>query len=182
MSPTGRVHRVVDSPVGPLTLVWDPAAGSDRDGADRDGADRDGGALAGCWVHDQRERPSSPEFGVPGSHPGLDAAAAQLAEYFAGTRRDFDVPLVPGSTPFGRDVAAALRAVPYGATTSYGELAAAVGRPKAAQAVGTANARNPLSFFVPCHRVVPAGGAVVGEDEGARRKRWLQALERDLDG
>lgn len=164
MTPAGRVHTVVESPLGPLTLVWDPAAG----------------ALAGCWVHDQRERPASPVFGVPGSHPGLDAAAAQLAEYFAGTRREFDVPLVPGSTAFGRDVAAALRAVPYGATASYGELAAAVGRPSAARAVGTANARNPLSLFVPCHRVVPAGGTVVGDGEGARRKRWLQALEKDL--
>ena len=164
-----RTYTVVDSPLGPLTLGWEPAGGPGHDG----------GALAGCWVHDQRERPASPVFGVEGSDPGLDAAAAQLAEYFAGTRRDFDVPLASGTTPFGRDVAAALRAVPYGATTSYGELAAVVGRPKAARAVGTVNARNPLSLFVPCHRVVPAGGAVVGDGEGARRKRWLQALEKD---
>ena len=154
-----RIHDVVDSPIGPLTLVW--------------GRD----ALRGCFVHDQRERPDDPAFGRLGRAAELDAVATQLAEYFAGERRCFDVPVEPDGTAFRSAVWAALREVPYGATTSYGALARAVGRPDAARAVGAANGANPVSILVPCPRVVAASGRVVGDGPGARRKRRLQAFE-----
>ena len=157
---TSRVHHVVDSPIGPLTLVWG------------------GDALRGCWVHDQRERPDDPAFGRYGRSAELDAVAAALAQYFAGERRGFDdVPVEPEGTAFRRAVWGALREIPYGATTSYGALAVAVGRPAATRAVGSANAVNPVSILVPCHRVVNARHLVVGDGPGARRKRRLQAFE-----
>jgi methylated-DNA-[protein]-cysteine S-methyltransferase len=159
-----RYHRVVSSPLGPLTLTWDDEVG----------------ALRGLHVHDQRERGADPAFGEPddGRCAPLDDLVAELDEYFAGRRREFDTPVAPPGTPFAREVAEALRAVPYGSTTTYGALAAAIGRPKAAQAVGTANARNPISLLVPCHRVLTAGGLPSGGGPGIARKQWLQALER----
>lgn len=159
-----RCHRVVDSPLGPLTLTWEDEVG----------------ALRGLHVHDQRERPADPAFGLPddGACAALDTLAGELDEYFAGRRREFTTPVAPGGTEFARAVAAALQDVPYGTTTTYGALAAAIGRPKAAQAVGTANARNPISLLVPCHRVLTAAGEPSGGGPGIARKRWLQDLER----
>ena len=88
------------------------------------------------------------------------------------------MPVEPPGTPFARAVFAALTEVPYGGVTTYGALAAAIGRPKAAQAVGTANARNPVSLLVPCHRVVNAAGHPSGGGPGIARKRLLLSLER----
>lgn len=104
-------------------------------------------------------------------------AAAELEEYFSGRRRDFSVPLSPHGTPFQLAVWEALRRVPYGQTRTYGEIAAAVGRPGAARAVGMANYDNPLLIFTPCHRVVGKGGALTGFACGLEVKRWLLALE-----
>ncbi|MFC5138460.1 methylated-DNA--[protein]-cysteine S-methyltransferase [Actinomycetospora rhizophila] len=159
-----RTFRVVDSPIGPLTLTWD--------------ADRD--AVVGLHVHDQRELAPDPAFGTPddGACAGLDDLAGELDEYFAGERRRFAVPVDPPGTPFSRAVFAALSEVPYGEVTTYGALAAAIGRPRAAQAVGTANARNPVSLLVPCHRVVNAAGHPSGGGPGIARKRLLLSLER----
>lgn len=164
MTPSTRRFRVVDSPIGPLTLTWD----DERD------------AVVGVHVHDQREREPDPAFGVPddGACAGLDALAAELDEYFAGERERFSVPVDPPGTAFSRAVWAALAEVPYGSVTTYGALAAAVGKPRAAQAVGTANARNPVSLLVPCHRVVNAAGEPSGGGPGIARKRLLLALER----
>ena len=109
--------------------------------------------------------------------PLLRAAREALLPYFAGERRDFDLPLAPAGTDFQRAVWEALRAIPYGQTRTYGEIAAAVGRPKAVRAVGQANHVNPLPIFIPCHRVVGKGGALTGYAGGLDLKRALLALE-----
>lgn len=105
--------------------------------------------------------------------PVLALAAAQLAEYFDGARRDFDVPLAPRGTGFQRLVWRELAKIPYGETRSYGELARALGRPAASRAVGAANGRNPISILVPCHRVIAGSGALTGYAGGLAAKRWL---------
>src|SRR5687768_5674580 len=86
----------------------------------------------------------------------------QLEEYFAGTRRDFDVPLAPRGTHFQQEVWMALRDIPYGETWTYAKQAVAIGRPSAARAVGAANGRNPIGIVVPCHRVIGADGSLTG--------------------
>jgi len=108
----------------------------------------------------------------------LRAALAQLAEYFAGARRSFDLRLDPRGTPFQRAVWDAVAAIPYGETRSYGELARALGRPAAARAVGAANGANPLAPIIPCHRVVGADGGLTGYGGGLAMKRHLLDLER----
>jgi len=111
----------------------------------------------------------------------LAAAAEALREYFAGTRRDFaDLELAPAGSEFLLRVWQALSAIPYGATASYGELARRIGRPGAARAVGSANARNPLALVVPCHRVIGADGSLTGYAGGTWRKRWLLTHEGAL--
>ena len=147
----------IDSPVGLLRLY----------------ADRE--ALTGVYLPVQ----SAPEARA-GRTPVLALAAAQLAEYFAGARRDFDVPLGPHGTGFQRLVWAELEKIPYGATRSYGELARLLGRPAASRAVGAANGRNPISIFVPCHRVIAGSGALTGYAGGLAAKRWLLAHEARL--
>jgi len=108
--------------------------------------------------------------------PALRSLAAQLGEYFAGVRRDFDLPLDPVGTQFQHMAWAQLRRIPFGETQTYGGQAAAIGRPRAARAVGAANGRNPLSIVVPCHRVVGTRG-LTGFAGGLDRKRFLLALE-----
>jgi methylated-DNA-[protein]-cysteine S-methyltransferase len=120
--------------------------------------------------------------GAPGAGWRRDAApfreaAAQLRAYFAGELRDFDLPLAPRGTDFQRRVWSALREIPYGQTIAYAELAAAVGRPRAARAVGAANGRNPIAVVIPCHRVIGSGGALTGYGGGLARKRLLLDLE-----
>ena len=107
----------------------------------------------------------------------LKQAVRQLAEYFAGTRREFDLPLGMNGTPFQKDVWNALRDIPYGATVSYGDIARAIGRPKAFRAVGQANHVNPISIIVPCHRVVGSSGKLTGYGGGMPAKEFLLALE-----
>ena len=109
--------------------------------------------------------------------PLLRVARTQLLEYLSGARRSFDLPLDPAGTDFQRSVWEALRAIPYGQTRTYGEMAAAVGRPRALRAVGQANHVNPLPIFIPCHRVVGKGGALTGYAGGLDLKRALLALE-----
>jgi methylated-DNA-[protein]-cysteine S-methyltransferase len=104
-------------------------------------------------------------------------ARAQLAEYFAGQRRAFDLPLAMAGSPFQRRVWRALQDIPYGETISYGELARRIGVPSASRAVGVANGRNPVSVIVPCHRVIGADGSLTGYGGGLARKRLLLELE-----
>jgi methylated-DNA-[protein]-cysteine S-methyltransferase len=109
-------------------------------------------------------------------HPsllGLKPFVDQLEQYFTGDRRTFSLPLDLVGSDFQRQVWGALSAIPYGETRSYAEIARAVGQPRAARAVGLANHQNPVAIIVPCHRVVGAGGALVGYGGGLQRKRWL---------
>jgi methylated-DNA-[protein]-cysteine S-methyltransferase len=109
--------------------------------------------------------------------PVLVEAEAQLRAYFAGKLRRFELPLAPRGTPFQRSVWDALLDIPYGSTSTYSEVAAAIGRPSACRAVGAANGRNPLAVIVPCHRVIGAAGGLTGYGGGLERKRVLLALE-----
>jgi methylated-DNA-[protein]-cysteine S-methyltransferase len=149
-SSVGAVHSV-ETPLGPLLL-------SAVDGR-----------LSGVEFGDSTAPRSA--------DPLFLEAEAQLHAYFAGRLEHFDLPLAAGGTTFQRSVWAALREIPYGATTTYAELAAAIGRPSACRAVGAANGRNPLPVIVPCHRVIGAAGALTGYGGGLERKRLLLALE-----
>ena len=148
------------SPVGALCLC-----------ADED--DR----LVGLYLPD-RLAPSG-----PGGRGGVLARAVmQLTEYFAGERRDFDLPLAPSGTEFQRTVWHALADIPFGATCSYGDLARAVGRPAASRAVGAANGKNPIAIILPCHRVIGASGELTGYGGGLPMKRWLLDHEARVAG
>jgi methylated-DNA-[protein]-cysteine S-methyltransferase len=114
--------------------------------------------------------------------PVLDEAVRQLGEYFAGERREFDLPLEPVGTPFQLTVWDRLRDIPYAETINYGQLANRVGNPNASRAVGLANGRNPISIVVPCHRVIGADGSLTGYGGGLDRKRTLLELERRTAG
>ncbi len=107
----------------------------------------------------------------------LREAARQLDEYFARQRRVFDLPLAPRGTPFQSEVWQGLRRIPFGQTWHYARLAEEIARPRAVRAVGAANARNPLSIIVPCHRVIGRDGTLVGYAGGLERKQFLLALE-----
>lgn len=109
--------------------------------------------------------------------PVLARAVEQLEEYFAGRRRAFDLPLAPRGTMFQLDVWSALRAIEYGATRSYADIARLVGRPNAVRAVGAANGANPLPIVVPCHRVIGSNGSLTGFGGGLPAKRWLLDFE-----
>ncbi|CNF07536.1 methylated-DNA-protein-cysteine methyltransferase Ogt [Mycobacterium tuberculosis] len=155
-------HVVLDSPVGPLTLVATD------------------GALSGLYMEKQRHLPSEETFGAP-DDPDTEpfaTVAAQLTAYFAGELTEFDVPLALRGTPFQQRVWTALQGIPYGETTTYGELAAELGSPTASRAVGLANGRNPVGVIVPCHRVVGSTGSLTGYGGGLDRKRYLLDFER----
>jgi len=110
--------------------------------------------------------------------PILERACQQLDEYFSGSRKEFDIPLSMVGTPFQHSVWQELLTIPYAQTTSYQQIAKAIGRPKAVRAVGAANGRNPIAIIVPCHRVIGADGSLTGYGGGLWRKEWLLAHER----
>lgn len=149
---------LVDSPVGPLLLH------ATTDGVS--GLSLDGTRMSRVRVDTTREATAH-----------LDALGSQLDEYFDGRRSAFDVALALDGTPFQREVWDGLRAIPYGETVSYGELAERIGRPGAQRAVGLANGQNPVAIVVPCHRVIGADGSLTGYGGGLDRKRFLLALE-----
>ncbi len=115
-----------------------------------------------------------------GNDEALEACARQLAEYFRGARHRFELPLAPRGTDFQQMVWRALAAIPYGQTRSYGEIARAIGRPRAVRAVGAANGRNPLPIVVPCHRVIGSDGSLTGFAGGLAAKTCLLELEGAL--
>jgi methylated-DNA-[protein]-cysteine S-methyltransferase len=151
-------YTIIDSPLGELTLVAHD------------------GVLAGLYFAEHSRRPRSSTFGSR-YDAGFEAARKQLDEYFRGNRTTFDLPLAPHGDAFQLRVWELLRRIPYGQTRSYGQLATELGDPTLARAVGAANARNPISVIVPCHRVVGADGALVGYAGGLSRKQFLLDLE-----
>lgn len=128
--------------------------------------------------------PASHDIPAEADIQGKEAAAVlkqaeiQLKEYFEGRRKDFDLPLAARGTEFQMRVWKELQKIPYGETRTYGEIAEAIGRPKAARAIGGANNRNPLSIIVPCHRVVGKNGDLVGYASGLDLKEKLLKLEK----
>lgn len=163
---SSTVCREVDSPVGVLRLVAGPR------GLRAVGWARDAGPFAQHFAAARRVS----------AHPLLDEAARQLAQYFAGRRRTFALVCDPVGHGFARRVWQALHTIPYGTTRTYGELAAQLGAPGAARAVGLANGKNPLAIVVPCHRVVGARGQLVGFAGGLAAKATLLALEGQHGG
>jgi methylated-DNA-[protein]-cysteine S-methyltransferase len=163
--PRDRYETVLPSPVGDLWLTGD------------------GTHLTGLWfgplplAPDGAAAPSDAAAVAP-----FPAVRAQLDDYFAGRRRDFDLPLAPAGTPFQRRVWQALLEIPYGQTESYGSLATRLGQPGASRAVGLANGQNRISIVIPCHRVIGSSGALTGYGGGLERKRWLLALEAGVVG
>ena len=147
---------VLDSPVGPLTATVDEM-----------------GRLMRLAFPGDRSGPA----GEPADAGRCAAVRTQLAEYFAGSRREFGLELLPRGTAFQRRVWDELARIPYGATISYRELATRVGNPAACRAVARANATNPIPIIVPCHRVIGADGSLTGYGGGMDRKRFLLALE-----
>jgi methylated-DNA-[protein]-cysteine S-methyltransferase len=148
-------HRTrLESPIGPLRLIASDTAliAIDFDAAADSSDDRD--------------------------HPLLARARRQLSEYFAGSRSVFDLPLAPEGSQWQRAVWTALGAIPFASTPSYAEIARALGRPKAARAVGAANGKNPIPIVIPCHRVIGADGSLTGYGGGIEKKRWLIDHER----
>ena len=133
----------------------------------------DGDVLIGVWLPHERRHGRRDADDLA---PVLKETATQLEEYFAGERRDFDVPMELDGTPFQQEVWAELSRIPYGETISYGELARRVGRPSAPRAVGQANGRNPIPIIVPCHRVLASNG-IGGYGGGLKVKRALLAVE-----
>ena len=153
-------YAVMDSPLGPLTLV----AAENR--------------LAGVYMEPHRHRPPMETFGARDDSV-LPAVAEQLTEYFHHGRMTFDVPLHLAGTLFQQQVWTALQYIPYGETTTYGELARTLGLvPGASRAVGLANGKNPISIIVPCHRVVGSNGNLTGYGGGLDRKQALLDHER----
>lgn len=137
-----------------------------------------GDRLCGVYLEHQKYFPADADgWRETPKLPVLRDAVAQLREYFAGGRREFDLALAPAGTPFQRDVWSAIRGVPFGATITYGELARRCGRPSAVRAVGAATGRNPLTIVIPCHRIMGSDGTLTGYAGGLERKRTLLELE-----
>ena len=150
------VYKIIESPIGPLTLVATDAG------------------LRNLIFGEKR-----PADGVETpDHPLLTKTEAQLADYFAGERTTFDVPLDMAGTPFQKAVWDLLIEIPYGETTSYGALAEQLGGVGKSRAVGLANGRNPVAIIVPCHRVIGASGALTGFGGGLDVKAFLLQLEQ----
>jgi methylated-DNA-[protein]-cysteine S-methyltransferase len=149
----------LESPLGPLLLLGDARV------------------LTALYMVDQRHRPPLAP-GCARNDAAFREARSQLEAYFAGKLTDFDVPLSAEGTEFQSKVWRALRAIGYGRTASYGELARRIGKAGAARAVGLANGKNPIGIIVPCHRVIGADGSLTGYGGGMVRKQWLLEHER----
>jgi methylated-DNA-[protein]-cysteine S-methyltransferase len=152
-------HTTIDSPFGELTLVAED------------------GVLSGLYFPGHWYMPDPDVFGVQ-SEQGFERAQLQLAEYFAGERTSFDLATtISSGDEFQRRVWSLIDRIPYGQTTTYGEMAQELGDPTLARKVGGAVGRNPLSVIVPCHRVVGKDGKLTGYAGGLDRKRFLLDLE-----
>jgi len=154
-----NAYSFLESPIGRLLLTTD------------------GIALTGLFMEPSRKAQSTEGWVEDAAVGPLLTAIRQLEEYFAGTRREFDLPMRLHGTAFQTRVWRELGEIPYGQTWSYGELAKRIDKPSASRAVGLANGRNPISILVPCHRVIGADGSLTGYGGGIERKRWLLAHE-----
>lgn len=162
---TSTRHVIIDSPIGLLTLVRDEAG------------------LTGVYYPGHWTRPDRNSFGPKvdaGDDAGFDETIAQLSEYFAGERRDFDLPLNPRGSDQAQRVWRLIAEIPYGQTTSYGELATRLDGDLNPRDIGGFVGQNPLSILIPCHRVVGAGGKLTGYAGGLQRKRYLLELEKAI--
>ena len=159
MNPHCSIYTMLESPLGQLLLAGDE------------------NGLGVVQMPGQRHARIDPAELVRADEPFVEARR-QLGEYFAGDRRDFDLPLNPVGTRFQLDVWKALIEIPFGQTASYGQLAQRISKPSAVRAVGAANGRNPLAIVVPCHRVVGANGTLTGYAGGLERKSFLLDHER----
>jgi methylated-DNA-[protein]-cysteine S-methyltransferase len=159
--PEDAVYDTMESPIGRLMIIVS------RKGVHAliSASDEESQELMGLLPHDA-------------GHPMLSTVRAQLAEYFGGRRRRFDLPLVLEGTEFQKQVWTELAKIPYGETISYGEQARRIGKPKAMRAVGGANGRNPISIIIPCHRVIGTDGSLTGFGWGTPNKKTLLELER----
>lgn len=155
------LYDIFDSPIGKLTVATDRTSII----ALHIEGDRYFTAVPTHWTRDKNE-------------PLLQQARTELEEYFSGKRTTFDLPLSPTGTEFQKQVWDALRTISAGTTTTYGDLAQKIGRPKAVRAVGTAIGRNPICIIVPCHRVLASNGALGGYVAGTDRKQDLLSLEK----
>jgi methylated-DNA-[protein]-cysteine S-methyltransferase len=153
-------YKEIESPVGKLKLVASSNA-----------------LVAVLWEREHPNRVKLNTTTLDPQHPTLLETERQLKEYFSGKRIEFDLPLQPHGSEFQKKVWQALRAIPFGQTRSYLDLAKAVGSSRAARAVGAANSKNPLSIIVPCHRVVGSDGSLTGFAAGLETKAALLALE-----
>lgn len=152
-----------DSPVGELLLVCNGMAITDLHITNGKYVP----AVLPDWLRDE-------------THAVLRQARGELDAYFAGKLRTFSVPLAPRGTDFQKRAWAALLSIPYGETRSYGQQAAAIGRPTAVRAVGAANGKNPIGIIVPCHRVIGADGRMTGYAGGLDKKEFLLKMEGAL--
>ena len=156
---TTTCFTIIDSPVGQLFVQGD------------------GESVTGLYLPQHkwwaRPAPSWEETDAP-----FATVREQLAQYFAGERQQFDVPIKMAGTPFQQRVWQELIGIPFGMTITYGELALRVGNPAASRAVGAANGRNPISIIVPCHRVIGSTGKLTGYGGGVDKKQWLLEWER----
>lgn len=159
--PSVHACKTIATPIGHLKLVASAA-----------------GLAAVLWENDPPGRVRFGALAEDESHPVLCEAERQLAEYFAGKRQAFDLPLDAVGTEFQKRVWQALLAIPYGETRSYGQIAEQLGNPRAMRAVGAANGRNPLSIIAPCHRVIGARGDLTGFAGGVETKQFLLDHER----
>ena len=153
-------YKQTNSPVGGLTLIAS-----------------DNAMVAVLWDRGNTKRTTIGVLKPDPRHPLLVETERQLSEYFAGKRRQFNLPLDPRGTDFQKTVWRSLRQIPFGETRSYAEIARTIGAPRATRAVGAANGRNPLSIIVPCHRVIGSNGALTGFGGGIETKARLLALE-----
>ena len=155
IAPKNQTYVSYESPFGVLTIV------------------SDGSAITALWLRETTVADAKKE-----ASEITDLAARQLDEYFAGKRRQFDIPVCPHGTDFQKAVWKELLAIPYGETRSYKQIAQKIGNPEACRAVGMANNRNPISIIIPCHRVIGAKGALIGYGGGLEMKQKLLDLEK----
>jgi methylated-DNA-[protein]-cysteine S-methyltransferase len=133
--------------------------------------------VAILWENDDPKRVRLGSLVEDVEHPILCLAEQQLGEYFAGARKSFDLPLDFAGTPFQKKVWSELLNIPFGQTRTYGQIANAIGKPRAFRAVGAANGKNPISIVAPCHRVIGKDGSLTGFAGGLEAKERLLGIE-----